>query len=385
MKRIYLDYAATTPADPQVVRAMEPYFTQAFGNPLSSHGFAAEARKAVAKARKSLSSLLGAGPGEIVFTSGGTESNNAALKGAAYANRERGGHIVTSAVEHESILETCSFLEKEGFSVTYLPVDEYGLVEPEEVRKAIDKGTILISIMHGNNEIGTIEPIDRIGKIARSAGVRFHTDAVQTFGHVPFSVKKLKVDLLSLSGHKIYGPKGVGALYVRRGTPIVPFMHGGAHEDGRRASTLNVPGIVGLGKAAELAGKRMAGDKKTVIALRRRLIEGISRKIRDAKLNGHPSLRLPGNVSFSFPGADGDLLLRELDRRGIACSTGSACHEPAAGPSHVLSAIGLPEELRDGTLRFSLGRHVKEEDIDFLLDVLPGVVRKARSLSEFLD
>ncbi|MCP4675769.1 MAG: cysteine desulfurase [Deltaproteobacteria bacterium] len=385
MRRTYLDNAATTPTDPRVFEAMQPYFCDKFGNSSGSHSYGIEADDAVVRARKSVASLLGARPKEVIFTSGGTESNNTAVIGVTNANNERGGHIITSNAEHESVLKPCAFLEQEGFSVSYVPVDGYGLVDPAEVAGAIRKQTILISIMHANNEVGSTQPIAEIGKIAQKHKIVFHTDAVQTFGHVGVNVKKLRVDLLSVSGHKLYGPKGVGALYIRKGTRIAPFMHGGDHEGGRRASTLNVPGIVGLGAATELAKKEANREETRTLSLQRRLITGITERIGDAKLNGHPMHRLPGNVSFAFPRTNGELMLKYLDKQGVACSTGSSCHKPDAGPSHVLEAIGLPDDHLEGTLRFSLGRYTTTEDIDYLLDVLPGVVRRARSVSDFLD
>jgi len=329
--------------------------------------------------------LIGAKTHEIVFTSGGTESNNTALKGVAHANRSRGNHIITSSIEHHSVLGSCEFLESTGCSVTYLPVDPEGMVDPESVLKAITPKTILVSIMHANNEIGTIQNIAEIGKLAREKGITFHTDAVQTVGHIPVNVDSLNVDMLSASAHKFYGPKGVGFLYIRLGTRFSPFMHGGMQEKSRRASTLNVPGIAGMGKAAEIASGGLGEEMLYVTLLRDRLIKGIGDSISRAHLNGHPSLRLPGNVNYSFENVEGELLLQHLDEEGIACSSGSACSADSSGPSHVLTAIGLSSELIAGSLRISLGKYVKEDDIDYFLEVLPEAIKKVRSLTEVIE
>ncbi|MGE5799180.1 MAG: cysteine desulfurase NifS [Syntrophaceae bacterium] len=381
MKRIYLDHAATTPVDPEVIEAMLPYFRETFGNPSSIHSFGQQARSAVEDAREKVASFMGAKPAEIVFTSGGTESNNFAIKGIAWANRKKGNHIVTSAIEHHAVMEPCRFLEREGFEVTFLPVDPRGLADPCDVEKAITGRTILVTIMHANNEIGTLQPIAGIGKIARDRGVCFHTDAVQTFGHVPFTVDELNVDLLSLSAHKLYGPKGVGVLYVRKGTRMEPHMHGGEQEGKRRASTHNVPGIVGLSKAVELAGKAMPGGEARIAGLRDRLIRGIFDRIDEVRLNGHPDRRLANNVNVSITHCEGEAMLLSLDLMGIACSTGSACSSTSVEPSHVLRAIGLSVDQIRGSLRFSLGRHTEDHEIDRLLDVLPGIVRRLRAMS----
>jgi cysteine desulfurase len=381
MKRIYLDYAATTPTDPEVVKAMLPYFSAMFGNPSSVHSFGVEARSAIERVRAEIASFLGAKPEEIIFTSGGTESNNFALKGVAYANKGKGDHIITSSIEHHSILEPCKFLETQGFSVTYLRVDEFGLVDPEAVKAAITDKTILISIMHANNEIGTIQPIAEVGKIAHEKGIYFHTDAVQTVGHLPIKVDEVGVELLSLSAHKLYGPKGVGALYIREGTQMLSFMHGGEQERGRRASTHNVPGIVGLGKAMELAHEKMDEEAKRLTILRDKLIRGILEGIDHTRLNGHPVKRLPNNVNVSVAYIEGEALCLNLDLDGIASSTGSACSSGSLEPSHVLLTIGLPPVLARSSLRFSLGRYTQEEDIDYVLEVLPDVVKKLRAMS----
>jgi len=381
MKPVYFDYAATTPCDPEVVAAMLPYFSVRFGNPSSMHAFGQETKGAIEEAREEIAAFLGAAPGEIIFTSGGTESNNMAVKGAAYARRGKGNHIITSPIEHHAVLEPCHFLEKEGFEVTILPVDGDGLVDPDDVRRAITDKTILVSIMHANNEIGTIQPLAEIGKIAGERGVYFHTDAVQTLGHLPFTVNDLNVDLLSASAHKLYGPKGVGLLYVRKGTRLTQFMHGGEQENRRRASTHNVPGIVGFGKAVDLARSSLEKEVRDLTAFRDKLIKGFQREMDQVKLNGHPTQRLPNNVNISIAHVEGEGMLLSLDMLGIACSTGSACSSASLAPSHVLMAIGLPHELAHGSLRFSLGRQTAAADVDRLLEVLPPVVAKLRAMS----
>ena len=381
MKKIYLDNAATTPTDARVVEAMLPFFSQVYGNPSSLHAFGQEAKHAIEEARYIVAQFIGVKQEEIIFTSGGTESNNAAIKGVAYARRDKGDQIITSKIEHHAVMETCHFLEKQGFEVTYIPVDESGLIDPWDVKKAITAKTILISIMHANNEIGTIEPIAEIGKIAREKGIYFHTDAVQTLGHLPLDVNELNVDLLSASGHKLYGPKGVGILYIKKGVRMLPFMHGGDQEQGRRASTHNVPGIVGFGKAVELAKQEMVREIEQLTLLRDKLIKGILDKIEYARLNGHPKERLPNNVNVSISYVEGESMLLNLDMEGIACSTGSACTSSSLEPSHVLAAIGLSHELAHGSLRFSLGRMTSEEDIDYCLTRLLSIVRKLRAMS----
>ncbi len=385
MKRIYLDYAATTPCDPLVLKAMEPYFSEKFGNPSSIHTEGQEAKAGIEDAREKLASFLGAKPEEIIFTSGGTESNNFVVQGVAYAQGKKGDHIITTSIEHHAILEPCKFLEKKGFKVTYVGVDKYGLVLPEDIKKAITDKTILISVMHANNEIGTIQPIAEIGKIAKEKGIYFHTDAVQTTGHIPTNVNDLNVDLLSLSAHKFYGPKGVGAVYVRKGTRIERFLYGGDQEKGRRASTHNTPGIVGLGKAIELCLDKMKDEAKLQMGLRDRLIKEIKEKIPDVYLNGHPTQRLPNNVNCSIKYIEGESILLNLDMLGIAASTGSACTSTSLEPSHVLLAIGLPHEIAHGSLRLTLGRWTKEEDIGYLLENLPKVVEKLRQMSPLYD
>ena len=384
MKNLYLDYAATTPVRSEVLEAMLPYFTGAFGNPSSIHLFGQEAKIAVEEARDKVASLIGARREEIVFTSGGTEADNFAIKGVAYANEHQRNHIITTPVEHHAVIEPLKLLESQGFKVTYLPVDEHGLVDPQDVRKAITDKTILISVMHANNEIGTIEPIAEIAQIAREKGAYFHTDAVQTVGHIPVNVNELGVDLLAMSAHKLYGPKGVGALYIRKGTKILPLMHGGEQERRRRASTENVPGIVGLGKAVELAQREIEEEVEYLTILRDRLIEGLLERIDHIRLNGHPSQRLPNNVNVSIDFVEGESMLLNLDLEGIAASTGSACSSSRLEASHVLLALGLPHEQAHSSLRFTLGRETTEEDIDRVFEVLPRVVAKLRAMSPLL-
>ena len=381
MKRIYLDYAATTPTDPEVIKAMQPYFFERFGNPSSIHSFGQEAKKAIEDARERVAAFLGAKPEEIIFTSGGTESNNFAIEGVAYALEKKGNHILTSAIEHHAIIEPCKFLEKKGFKISVVGVDKNGLVDPGEIKKAMTDKTILISVMHANNEIGTIQPIKEIGRIAKEREIYFHTDAVQTVGHIPVNVDALNVDLLSLSAHKFYGPKGVGALYVRKGTRIERFLHGGDQERNRRASTHNTPGIVGLGKAIELCQDKMKEESRFQIELRDKLIKGIQDKIPHVYLNGHSTQRLPNNANISIEYIEGESLILNLDMEGIACSTGSACTSSSLEPSHVLLAIGRSPEIAHGSLRFSLGRFTQGSDIDYVLEVLPDVAKKLRAMS----
>jgi cysteine desulfurase len=384
MKRIYLDYAATTPTHPEVMKVMLPYFTEAFGNPSSIHSFGQEAKEAIEKARNQVAALIGAKSEEIVFTGSGTEADNFALKGVALANQGKGNHIIISSIEHHAVLETCKFLEKQGFPVTYLPVDGYGMVDPSGVKKAITGKTILISVMHANNEVGTVEPIAEIGNIAREAEIYLHTDAVQTAGHIPVDVNKLNVDLLSISAHKLYGPKGIGALYIRKGTKVSSFMHGGDQERGKRASTENVPTIVGFGKAAEIAQREMLEEAQKLTVLRDQLIEGILKSIEHTQLNGHPVIRLPNNVNVSVDYAEGESMLLNLDLAGICASTGSACSSSNLEPSHVLVAMGLPHLQAHGSLRFTSGKWTTEEEINQVLNVLPGIVSKLRAMSPLI-
>jgi cysteine desulfurase len=381
MARIYLDFAATTPVHPDVLAAMLPYFTEAFGNPSSIHACGQEVKGAVEEARTNVAALIGASDEEIYFTSGGTEADNFALEGVAFASEKKGNHIITTAIEHHAVLETCHFLEKRGFNITYLPVDRYGMVDPDSVRKAITAKTILISVMHANNEVGTIQPLEEIGRIAREAGVYFHTDAVQTVGHLPVAVNGLGVDLLSMSSHKLYGPKGIGALYVRKGTKLVSFMHGGGQEERRRAGTENVPGIVGFGKAAEIARQGIDREVVQLTRLRDKLIKGLLERIDHTHLNGHPSKRLPNNVNISIGFVEGESMCLNLDLEGICASTGSACSSGSLEASHVLLAMKIPHEQAHGSLRFTMGKWTIEEDIERVLDVLPGIVAKLRAMS----
>jgi len=384
MRRIYLDHAATTPTRPEVVEAMLPFFTNAFGNPSSIYSYGQEVKGAVEEARTKVAELIGARSEEIIFTSGGTEADNYALKGGAYSNERKGNHIITTSIEHHAVLEVCKFLGRRGFKITYLPVDEYGLVDPQDVRRAITDKTTLISVMHANNEVGTIEPVAEIGKIAREAEVYFHSDAVQTVGHIPVNVDELKVDLLSISGHKLYGPKGAGALYVRKGTRLVSLMHGGEQEKRRRAGTENVPAIMGLGKAVELAGREMAKEAERLAYLRDKLIKSLGKKIDHIRLNGHPRRRLPNNVNVSVDFVEGESMLLNLDLEGICASTGSACSSSSLEPSHVLLALGLSPEQAHGSLRFTLGRENTEADVERVLEVLPVIVARLRAMSPLL-
>jgi len=382
MKRIFLDHAATTPAHPEVVKAMLPYFTGAFGNPSSIYSYGQEAKVAVEKVRAKVAGFIGAKSEEVIFTGGGTEADNFALKGIALANEHKGNHIITTSIEHHAVIETCKFLERRGgFKVTYLPVDGYGLVDPQEVKKAITNKTILVSVMHANNEIGTIQPIEEISKYVKEAGILFHTDAVQSVGHIPVNVDELGVDLLSISAHKLYGPKGVGALYIRKGTRISPFVHGGEQERGRRAGTENVPGIVGLSIAIELARQEMGEEAKRLACLRDRLIQGLLENLDHVHLNGHPFRRLPNSVNVSVDFVEGESMLLNLDLENICASTGSACSSSGLEPSHVLRALGLPPEQAHGSLRFTLGRENTADEVDLVVEVLSRIVTRLRAMS----
>jgi cysteine desulfurase len=376
-RRIYVDYGATTPTDPRVVEAMVPYFTDKFGNAGSIHAFGQEAREAVDRAREIVASAIGASPQEIVFTSGATEADNFAVLGAAWGNEARGRHLITSSIEHHAVLEPCLFLEGRGFEVTYLPVDRTGWVDPDDVRRAIRPDTILISVMSANNEIGTLEPVAEIGRIARDRGILMHTDATQSVGISPVHVDALSVDLLSLSAHKRYGPKGVGALYVRKGSKLTRVQGGGSQERNRRAGTENVPGIVGFGAALALALEVMDEEASQLRRLRDRLIDELTR-LDGAHLNGHRTDRLPGNINLSFEGADSESLLLALDFQGVAASSGSACTSGSLEPSHVLTAIGLRPEIAAGTVRLTLGRWTTSQDVDDLLTIFPEVLRSLR-------
>lgn len=384
-RTIYMDHAATTPVRTEVIEAMLPYFNQKYGNPSSIYSIGRESKKAIEEAREKVAKAIGAQPREIFFTGSGTEADNWAIKGVAYANRQKGKHIITSAIEHHAVLHTCQYLESDGFEVTYLPVDSDGLVTAEQVKNAIRPDTILITIMFANNEIGTIQPIAEIGKVAKEKGVYFHTDAVQAMGNVDINVSDMNIDLLSMSSHKFYGPKGIGALYIRKGVKISSFMHGGAQERGRRASTENVAAIVGLSKALEIAAENIGQYNRKLVALRDRTIEEIQKKIPFVKLNGHRDRRLPGNVNFSFEFIEGESLLLMLDMKGIAASSGSACTSGSLDPSHVLLAIGLPHEIAHGSLRITYGQENSDEDVNYLMEVLPVIVQRLREMSPLYE
>lgn len=382
MKRIYMDHAATTYVDPRVFEAMKPYFSEKFGNPSSPHSLGQEARKAIDEARNKVADLINAKENDIIFTSCATESNNLAIKGIVLANKNKGKHIITSKIEHHAVLHPCEWLEKQGFEVTYLPVDKYGLISLEDLENTIRKDTILVSIIHANNEIGTIEPIKEIGKICHEKNVYFHTDATQSFGKIPIDVEKMNIDLLSASAHKVYGPKGVGCLYIRSGTKIDSLFHGGGHEFGIRSGTENTPGIVGFGKACEIAKKEMNSEAKRLTKMRDKLTKNVL-KINDSYLNGHPTKRLPNNTNFWFKYIEGESLVMHLDAKGVFASTGSACSSKSLEPSHVLLAIGLKPEEAHGSLRLTLGKRNTEEDVDYVLKILPGIVEKLRKISPF--
>lgn len=384
-KLIYLDNAATTQVYPEVLKAMEPYFTEYYGNPSSIYSFAGESKKAVDGARQTIADFLHATPEEIYFTGGGSESDNWALKATAEAYKSKGKHIITSKIEHHAILHTCEYLEKQGFEVTYLDVDENGLVHPEEVEKAIRPDTILISVMFANNEIGTIEPIAEIGKIAKEHGVLFHTDAVQAFGHVPIDVDKMNIDMLSASGHKINGPKGIGLMYIRKGLKLGSFIHGGAQERHRRAGTHNVPGIVGFAKAVELASAHLEERMKYESELRDYYIHRVETEIPYAKLNGDRTSRLPNNTNFCFRFIEGESMLILLDQKGICASSGSACTSGSLDPSHVLLAIGLPHEIAHGSLRVTISEKTTKEEIDYTVDELKKIIERLRSMSPLYE
>lgn len=382
MRRVYLDHSATTPVRPEVMEAMLPFLKDdAFGNPSTIYSYGREAKKALDEAREKVAALIGARPEEIVFTSGGTEADNLALIGTAAANEKKGRHIITSSIEHHAVLHTAQYLMRHGFKVTFLPVTPEGLVRVEDVEEAITDETILISVMHVNNEVGTIQPIKEIGHLARERGIVFHTDAVQSVGKIPVNVDELNVDLLSASAHKIYGPKGVGCLYIRKGTKITPILHGGGQERKRRAGTENMPGIVGFGRAAELARQELPQEMPRLKALRDRLIKGILERIEDVQVNGDLEKRVATNANFSFRYVEGESLLLSLDMKGICASSGSACTSGSLDPSHVLLAMGIPHEVAHGSVRMTLGRGNTEADIDYVLEVMPEIVARLRAMS----
>lgn len=377
----YMDHSATSPVDPEVLEAMLPYFTTEFGNASTLYKLGREARTAMENARKQVASLIGADSSEIYFTSGGTESDNIAIKGTVSRLKNKGNHIITSAIEHPAVDETCKYLEKNGYKVTYLPVGEEGIVKVSDVEATITDDTILITIMHANNEIGTIQPIGEIGKLARERGIRFHTDAVQSVGKIKVNVDDLNVDLLSISSHKLYGPKGIGALYIKKGVRVDPLLHGGGHERGIRPGTENIPGIVGLGKACQIAEENLDSSIEYITSLRDKLIDGVLESIEASYINGHRTKRLPNNANFRFSSIEGESLVLQLDAKGIAASTGSACSSKKLEASHVLMAIGLEEVDAHGSLRISLGKENTEEDIDYTITAIKEVVERLRSIS----
>ena len=382
---IYLDNAATTRVYPEVVEAMNPYFTEYYGNPSAFYSFSNTAGKAVAEARENIAKLIGAKPEDIYFTGGGSESDNWALKATAEAYGKKGKHIITSSIEHHAILHTCQWLEKNGFEVTYVGVDADGVIKLDELEAAIRPDTILISVMAANNEIGTIQPLKEIGEIAHKHGVLFHTDAVQAFAHIPINVDEMNIDMLSASGHKIGGPKGIGVMYIRKGVKILSFIHGGAQERRRRAGTHNVPGIVGMGKAVEIAAETMEEKSQSIIELRDYLIEQVLEKVPHSRLNGHKTNRLPNNANFCFRFIEGEGMLILLDQAGICGSSGSACTSGSLDPSHVLLAIGLPHEIAHGSLRLTLSEETTKEDIDYTVDKLTEIIARLRSMSPLYE
>lgn len=380
-RKIYLDYAATTPVDSRVVKVMLPYFSKKFGNTMSLHNWGQEAKIALEKSRKTVADLMGAQSNEIIFTSCATESNNLALKGIAFANRKKGKHIIISKIEHHCVSESSKWLEKQGFKVTKLENDKYGLISLAVLKAAIKKDTILVSIIHASNEIGTIQPIKEIGKICKEKGVFFHTDAAQSFGKIPIDVNKMNIDLLTASSQKMYGPKGAACLYIKEGTKIEPILHGGGHESGLRSSTINMPAVVGWAEACRICKKEMKNESQRLIKLRNKLIKNILKEIDFSYLNGHPKKRLPNNANFWFSFVEGESLVIQLDLLGIAASTGSACSSEKLEPSAVLLAIGLKHQEAHGSLRLTLGRWTKEKDINYVLKVLPVIIKRLRKIS----
>lgn len=380
-RNVYLDHAATTPVHPKSLEAMLPYFSEKYGNPSSIYGVARESRKALDDAREAVAGILGAKTTEIIFTSGGSEGDNAALKGTAFASKSKGNHIITSSIEHHAVLHTCHFLEKFGFEVTYLPVDNYGIVDPDELARAITDKTILVSIMMANNEVGTVQPIAEIGKLLKGKNITFHTDAVQAAGALPLNVNELGVNLLTLSAHKFYGPKGVGILYLKRATPFLAQQQGGGQERNRRAGTENVPGIVGMTTALKLAVENLESNNRHNTQLRERLVKGVLGSVSKVRYNGHQTKRLPNNVNLSFEYVEGESILLNLDMMGVAASSGSACTSASLEPSHVLMAMGIPVEIAHGSLRLTLGASNTEEDVDYVVSLLPGIVERLRAMS----
>ena len=381
-RKVYMDHSATTPLASEVLEAMEPYLKETFGNPNSIHAWGREARKAVSEARNKIAELINGEAREIIITGGGSEADNLAIKGSAFALQDKGKHIITSAIEHHAVLDTCDWLQKMGFEVTVLPVDSNGIVDLEELKRSIRNDTILVTVMYANNEVGTIQPVKEIINIAKERGVRVHLDGVQAVGHIPVDVKELSVDLMTLSAHKMYGPKGVGSLYVKKGTKLVPLVHGGGQEYNLRSGTENTAGIVGFGAASELAKRRLGnGEHLKEAQLRDKLLSGIMKKIPHAHITGHPTQRLPFHASVCFDFIEGESLLLRLDAEGIGASSGSACTSGSLEPSHVLLAMGISHERAHGSLRLTLGKDTTEEDIDYILEVLPKVVEDLRALS----
>lgn len=385
MKKTYLDYAATTPLDPRVEKAMRPYLAKKFGNTMSLHSFGQEAKLALEESRETVANLINANPEEIIFTGSATESNNLALKGVAFANKAKGNHIVISSIEHPCVMESARWLEKQGFEITRLPVDKYGFVSLEDIRKAIKKETILVSVIFASHEVGTIEPVAEIGRICREKGVYLHTDATQALGKVLVDVNKMNIDLLTASSHKIYGPKGAGLLFVRKGVKIEPVLHGGGQEKGMRSSTVNIPAIVGFAKACEIAEKNMKTESKRLAKMRDKLIKGILKNIPGGHLNGHPEKRLPNNANIWFEFVEGESIVIQLDLAGIAASTGSACSSASLEPSHVLLALGLKHQEAHGSVRLTVGRWTTDKEISYLLKVLPGIIKNLRKISPFKE
>ena len=376
-----MDHSATTPVHPEVLDAMLPYFTKHFGNASSVHSFGRDAKNAIEEAREKIADFIGAKSNEVIFTSGGTESDNFAIEGVAFENSKKGNHIITSMIEHHAVLNTCKHLESHGFQVSYISVDEHGIVDLEQLKNAIRDNTILITIMHVNNEIGTIEPLKEISAIAKEHGIIFHTDAVQSVGKIPVNVNDLGVDLMTLSAHKIYGPKGVGALYIRKGTKIEPLIRGGHHERNRRAGTENVPGIVGFGKAVEIASADMEQESKRLWDLTERLKDGLTERIEYVYENSHPTKRVPNIINLSFDYVEGESIILNLDIKGVAVSTGSACTSGSLEPSHVLTALGLCASTAQGAVRFSLGRDNTKEDVDYIIEIMPEIINRLRQMS----
>lgn len=381
MRRVYLDNNATTALTPEVLEAILPYYRENFGNSSSIHWFGRECRKAVEDARDNVAALMGADPSEIVFTGGGSEADNMAIKGVAHQQMGKGRHIITTRIEHHAVLDTCKFMGKNDFEITYLPVDQYGLVDPQSLRDSIRDDTILVTIMHSNNEMGTLQPIEELTAIAREKGIIFHTDAVQSMGKVDTDVNKLGVDLLTFSAHKLHGPKGVGGLYIRKKTKLTPLIHGGHQESGRRAGTENVAGIAGMGKAFELAAVDMKAKNDYIRGIRDNLEDAVVDTIPEVQVNGHPEKRLPNTTNISFKFVEGESLLISLDLKGVALSTGSACTSGSLEPSHVLQAMGIPHEVIHGSLRFSFSSMNTKEDVEYTMEVLPGIVEKVRAMS----